>query len=64
LHKRTSANFYPPGTFDSYKMELSSADGGSDKGTVWIAMDSRKAVKVEAVLTSMGGAILTMELQP
>jgi hypothetical protein len=54
----------PAGTFDSYKVELSSADGGSDKRTIWIAKDSRKAVKVEAVLASMGGAILTMELQP
>jgi dipeptidyl aminopeptidase/acylaminoacyl peptidase len=54
----------PAGTFDSYKVELSSADGGSDKRTVWIAKDSRKAVKVESVLASMGGVILTMELQP
>ena len=54
----------PAGTFDSYKVEVSSADGGGDKQTVWIAKDSHKPVKVEAVLASMGGATLTMELQP
>ena len=35
----------PAGTFDSYKVELTSADGGSNKGTVWIAKDSRRPVK-------------------
>ena len=54
----------PAGTFESYKVELTSADGGNDKETVWIAKDSRKAVKVSAVLASMGGAVLTQELEP
>ncbi len=54
----------PAGTFDSYKVELTSADGGADKQTVWIAKDSRKPVKVVAVLAAMGGATMTMELQP
>jgi hypothetical protein len=54
----------PAGTFDSYKVEISSADGGSDKQTVWVAKDSRKTVKVEAILASMGGAKMTMELVP
>jgi len=31
----------PAGTFAAYKVELSSADGGSDKATVWIAKDIR-----------------------
>jgi hypothetical protein len=52
------------GTFDSYKVEITSADGGSDKQTVWIAKDSRKPVKLEALLPSMGGATMTMELVP
>lgn len=52
----------PAGTFDSYKVELTSGDGGSDKQTLWIAKDSRKPVKVLATLDSMGGATMTMEL--
>jgi dipeptidyl aminopeptidase/acylaminoacyl peptidase len=54
----------PAGTFDAYKVEISSADGGDDKETIWIARDSHKAVKESAVLASMGGAILTQELMP
>ena len=52
----------PAGTFDAYKVEISSADGGDDKETIWVAKDSHKAVKESAVLTSMGGATLTEEL--
>ena len=51
----------PAGTFDSYKVELTS-DSGGDKQTMWVAKSSRKMVKVSAVLSSMGGAIMTMEL--
>jgi dienelactone hydrolase len=53
----------PAGTFDAYKVDLSSADGGTEKETVWIAKDPRKAVKVSAVLAEMGGATLTAELE-
>jgi dipeptidyl aminopeptidase/acylaminoacyl peptidase len=53
----------PAGTFDAYKVEVSSADGGPDHETLWIAKDSHRAVKVSAVLTDMGGATLTAELQ-
>ncbi len=52
----------PAGTFDSYKVEISSADGGNDKQTLWIAKDSRKPVKMTAVLGDMGGATITQEL--
>ena len=52
----------PAGTFDAYKVEITSADGDADKQTVWIAKDSRKVVKITAVLPSLGGAILTSEL--
>jgi dienelactone hydrolase len=52
----------PAGTFDAYKVELSSADGGSDKATLWIAKGSRKPAKVAAVLGDMGGATMTAEL--
>ena len=54
----------PAGTFDTFKVDLSSADGGAEKATVWIAKDSRQAVKTTMVLTQMGGAILTTELMP
>ena len=54
----------PAGTFDAYKVEITSADGGSDKETLWVAKDSHKAVKESAVLGSMGGAVLTQELMP
>jgi len=53
----------PAGTFDSYKVEVTSADGGNDKQTLWIAKDSRKPVKMSAVLGSMGGATMTAELE-
>ncbi len=52
----------PAGTFDAIRVEVSSADGGSDKETLWVAKDSHKVVKVSAVMASMGGAILTQEL--
>jgi len=52
----------PAGTFDAFKVEISSADGGSDKETIWVARDSHKPVKESAVLASMGGAVLTQEL--
>jgi hypothetical protein len=53
----------PAGTFDSFKIEITSADGGNDKETLWIAKDSHKPVKLSAVLGSMGGAVLTQELE-
>lgn len=52
------------GTFDAYKVEIVSADDDADKTILWIAKDSRKVVKISAVLSSMGGAILTSEMVP
>jgi dipeptidyl aminopeptidase/acylaminoacyl peptidase len=54
----------PAGTFDSYKLELASADGGAEKQTMWVAKESRKPVKVVATLPNMAGATMTMELVP
>ncbi len=54
----------PAGTFDTYKVEISSADGGADKETLWITHDTHKPVKESVVLPSMGGAVLTQELMP
>jgi dipeptidyl aminopeptidase/acylaminoacyl peptidase len=52
----------PAGKFDTFRVEVTSADGGADKKTIWVAKDSRKVVKVSAVVASMGGATLTAEL--
>lgn len=54
----------PAGTFDAYKVEIISTDDDADKQTVWIAKDTRKVVKIAAVLPSLGGAVLTSELEP
>ena len=53
----------PAGTFTTFRVELTSADGG-DRSTVWIAKDTRKPVKISAVIASMGGATMTAELVP
>jgi dipeptidyl aminopeptidase/acylaminoacyl peptidase len=52
----------PAGKFDAYRVEVTSADGGADKKTVWVAKDTRKVVKVSAVVAAMGGAVVTQEL--
>ena len=52
------------GKFNSWKAEVSSAEGEPGLITLWIATDSRKVVKVSASLPQMGGAILNTELQP
>jgi dipeptidyl aminopeptidase/acylaminoacyl peptidase len=52
----------PAGTFDAFKVELSSDDG--QKTTVWVAKDSHKPVKFSAVVPRMNGAVVTSELQP
>jgi hypothetical protein len=54
----------PAGTFNALRVEISSADGGSDKETLWIAGNTHEVVKVTAVLASMGGAMMTQELVP
>ena len=52
----------PAGTFNAFRVEISSADGGTDKKTLWIAGETHKVVKSTAVLASMGGAVMTQEL--
>ncbi|HUG52767.1 MAG TPA: alpha/beta fold hydrolase [Vicinamibacteria bacterium] len=54
----------PAGTFKAWKVEVTSAEGEPGAVTLWIATDSRKVVKTSASLPSMGGAVLTAELQP
>jgi dipeptidyl aminopeptidase/acylaminoacyl peptidase len=52
----------PTGKFEAFRVEVTSADGGADKKTLWVAKDSHKVVKIVAVAASMGGAVLTEEL--
>jgi hypothetical protein len=52
----------PAGTFDTYRVEVNSADGGSDKRTVWVEKSTHSPVKTIAVMPSMGGATMTSEL--
>jgi len=52
----------PAGTFEAFKTEITSGDGGPEKITMWIAKDSRKPVRISAVLPQMGGAVMTAEL--
>jgi hypothetical protein len=53
----------PAGTFDTYKIEITPADGGTDKMTLWVARDSRKPVKLSSIISQMNGATMTAELQ-
>src|SRR5271157_1647160 len=52
----------PAGKFDAYRVEITSADGGTDKKTVWVAKDTHKVLKSSAVVAAMGGAVVTLEL--
>jgi len=52
----------PAGTFDSYKVALTSTDGSGDQETVWIAKDSRMPVKVSALDKLYG--IINTEMVP
>jgi dipeptidyl aminopeptidase/acylaminoacyl peptidase len=51
------------GTFDAYKIELTSAEGEPGKTTLWVAKDSRKVVKISAVLPQANGAVMTVEME-
>ncbi len=50
------------GSFDTYKLEISSDTG--DKFTAWVDKATHKPVKMEQVIPAMGGATLSSELQP
>ena len=53
----------PAGSFDTYKVEITNADGGAEKITLWVAKDPRKPVKLVAVTPQMGGATMSAELE-
>jgi len=50
----------PAGVFDTWRVEIHSAEGGPDHMTLWVAKDSRKPVKMSA---AMGPATMSAELQ-
>jgi len=52
----------PAGKFDTFRVDIASADGGSDRKTIWVARETRQVVKVYAVVAAMGGAVITAEL--
>jgi hypothetical protein len=52
----------PAGTFDTWCVELNSADGGPDRSTVWVAKSDRRAVKFSLVMPELAGARLEAEL--
>ena len=54
----------PAGTFETFKIELSPANGDPGSVTIWVTTDSdRKAVKTSSVVAEMGGAVMVSELQ-
>jgi dipeptidyl aminopeptidase/acylaminoacyl peptidase len=52
----------PAGTFDTWCVELTSADGGPDRSTVWVAKSDRRTVKFSLVMPELAGARLEAEL--
>jgi dipeptidyl aminopeptidase/acylaminoacyl peptidase len=52
----------PAGSFEAFKLEVTSAEGEPGQTTVWVAKDSRRVVKIIAVIPQMNGAVLTSEL--
>ncbi|HEU0122814.1 MAG TPA: alpha/beta fold hydrolase [Bryobacteraceae bacterium] len=52
------------GSFDTWKLDVTSADGGNERLQFWVDQKTRRCVKASAVLAQMGGATMTSELQP
>jgi hypothetical protein len=53
----------PAGAFETFKVEITSAEGGPERVTVWVAKEARKPVKIAMSMPQMGGATMTAELQ-
>jgi dipeptidyl aminopeptidase/acylaminoacyl peptidase len=51
------------GSFKALKVDIASAEGEPGSTTVWITPDTRQVVKMTAIVPSMGGAMVTSELQ-
>ena len=53
----------PAGAFDTWKVEITPADGGSGESTtLWVDKASRRVVKISSVIPEMNGATATAEL--
>ncbi len=52
----------PAGKFDAFRVDLTSADGGPERSTVWVAKEPRKAVKFSTIMLELAGAKLEAEL--
>ena len=52
----------PAGTFDSTKLEVTSAEGEGGQTTIWVDTATRQVVKSASVIPQMNGAVLTSEL--
>lgn len=52
----------PAGWFDTWRVELMSAEGGPEKSTVWVSKEDRQAVKLTMVMVELAGARLEAEL--
>jgi dienelactone hydrolase len=56
----------PAGKFDTFRVEVTSADGGPDRSTVWVSKQGpeqgRQAVKFAMVMPDLAGARLEAEL--
>jgi hypothetical protein len=53
----------PAGSFAAWRVEITSAEAGPDKITVWVSKDAPKAVKLMSVLPQGNGAQLIAELK-
>ena len=51
----------PAGTFDAFKVEITSAEGEPGKTTIWIAKTNRNLIKTVATIPQ-NGAVITSEL--
>jgi hypothetical protein len=52
----------PAGSFEAFKLEVTPPEDEPGRTTVWVAKDSRKVLKIVAVIPRMNGAVLTSEL--
>ncbi len=52
----------PAGAFDTYRVEVTSAEGGPERSTIWVSKKDRLAVKLSMVMVELGGAKLEAEL--
>jgi hypothetical protein len=51
----------PAGTYEAFRVDITSAEGDPDRKTIWIATDSRKVVKMSVLLAALNGAVMTAE---